>query len=50
MFTHCLIDNLLDMLSKVRFLSAIELASGYHKIKLADDAVKKLRLSPAMCC
>ena len=35
------IDDLLDKLSKARFLSAIDLASGYHKIKLADDACEK---------
>ena len=35
------IDNLLDKLSKARFLSAIDLASGYHQIKLADDACEK---------
>ena len=35
------IDNLLDKLSRARFLSAIDLASGYHQIKLADDACEK---------
>ena len=35
------IDDLLDKLSKVRFLSAIDLASGYHYIKLADNACEK---------
>ena len=35
------IDNLLDKLSKVRFSSAIVLASGYHQIKLADDACEQ---------
>ena len=35
------IDNLLDKLSKVCFLSAIDLASGYHQIKLADDTCEK---------
>ena len=35
------IDDLLDKLSKARFLSAIDLASGYHQIKLADDACEK---------
>ena len=35
------IGDLLDKLSKARFLSAIDLASGYHQIKLADDACEK---------
>ena len=35
------IDHLLDKLSKTRFLSAINLASGYHQIKLADGACEK---------
>ena len=35
------IDNLLDKLSKARILSAIDLASGYHQIKLADNACEK---------
>ena len=36
-----LIDDLLDKLSKAHFLSAIDMASGYHQIKLADDACEK---------
>ena len=32
------IDDLLDKLSKVRFLSVIDLASGYHQNKLSNDA------------
>ena len=35
------IDDLLDKLSKAKFLPAIDLASGYHQIKLADDACEK---------
>ena len=35
------IDDLLDKLSKVCFLSAIDLASGYHYIKLANNVCKK---------
>ena len=35
------IDDLLDKLSKSCFLSAIDLASGYHQVKLADDACEK---------
>ena len=32
------IDNLLDKLVYARFLSAIDLASGYHQVGLAKDA------------
>ena len=35
------IDDLLDKLSKACFLSAIDLRSGYHQTKLADDACEK---------
>ena len=35
------INNLLDKLSRAHFLSAINLASGYHQIKLAHDACEK---------
>ena len=35
------IDDLLDRLSKARFLSVINLASGYHKIKLADNPCER---------
>ena len=32
------IDDLLDKLVHARFLSAINLASGYHQVGLAKDA------------
>ena len=32
------IDNLLDKFLHARFLSAIDLASGYHHVGLAKDA------------
>ena len=32
------IDDLLDKLVHARFLSAIDLASGYHQVGLAKDA------------
>ena len=32
------IDNLLDKLVHACFLSAIDLASGYHQVRLAKDA------------
>ena len=35
------IDDLLDKLSKVMCLSAIDLASGYHQVRLAPDACEK---------
>ena len=35
------IDDLLDKLSKACFLSTIDVASGYHQIKLADNACEK---------
>ena len=38
------IKDLLDKLSKARFLSAIDLASGYHEIKLGDNACAKTAL------
>ena len=31
-------DNLLDKLVHARFLSSIDLASGYHQVALAKDA------------
>ena len=33
-----LIDDLLDKLVHAHFLSAIDLASGYHQVGLAKDA------------
>ena len=35
------IDDLLDKLSKAMCLSAIDLASGYHQVRLAPDACEK---------
>ena len=35
------IDDLLDRLVHARFLSAIDLASGYHHVGLAKDAQEK---------
>ena len=35
------IDDLLDELVHARFLSAIDLASGYHQVGLAKDALEK---------
>ena len=35
------IDDLLDKLSKAMCLSAIDLASGYHQVRLALDACEK---------
>ena len=35
------IDDLLDKLSRARYLSAIDLASGYHQIKLAPEDCEK---------
>ena len=36
------IDDLLDKLSKAHFLSAIDLACGYHYIKLAESCLISL--------
>ena len=35
------IDDLLDKLSKAMCLSAIDLASGYHQVRLTLDACEK---------
>ena len=35
------IDDLLDKLSKAMCLSAIDLASGYHQVRLAPHAKEK---------
>ena len=35
------IDDLLDKLSKARYLSAIDLASGYHQIAMAPEDMEK---------
>ena len=36
------IDDLLNKLSKAMCLSAIDLASGYHQVRLAPDACEKI--------
>ena len=38
------IDDLLDKLSKAMCLRAIDLASGYHQVRLAPDACEKTAL------
>ena len=35
------IDDLLDKLAKAKYLSAIDLASGYHKIAMAPEDIEK---------
>ena len=35
------IDDLLDKLAKAKFLSAIDLASGYHQIAMAPEDIEK---------
>ena len=35
------IDDLLDKLSKAKFLSTIDLASGYHQIAMAAEDIEK---------
>ena len=35
------IDDLLDILVNAKYLSAIDLASGYHQIAMAPDAIEK---------
>ena len=38
------IDNILDKLSCAKYLSAIDLASGYHQIRLAPEDCEKNRI------
>ena len=35
------IDDLLDKLAKAKYLSAIDLASGYHQIAMAPEDIEK---------
>ena len=40
-YPHPWIDDLLDKLSCANFFSAIDLASGYHQIRLAPEDCEK---------